>query len=104
MTIKVVNGKRYDTKTAENIAGAGNNLSCSDFRHYYELLYKTKKGAFFLEGGGGPLSRYSQPCGDGTSGGEDLIPLTRQEALEWCEKNNETDAIAEHFDDMIEDA
>jgi hypothetical protein len=102
--IKVVNGRRYNTKTAEKLATYGNGLSVTDFRHYDESLYKTKKGSFFLAGEGGPMTKYSQPCGDMTGGGENIIPLTEQEALSWCEDRDEVEVINDHLADLVEDA
>ena len=36
--------------------------------------------------------------------GSDLIPLTKEEALEFAEKYLDIDEVKEHFGDMIEDA
>ena len=85
---QVIEGKVYNTETAEEIAEWGNGLGCSDFRHCDEKLYKTKKGAFFLAGEGGPMSKYSRACGDMTGGGEGIIPLSEDDAREWCESHD----------------
>jgi hypothetical protein len=84
---KVIGGKIYDTETAEEIGGWSNNLGHSDFRNISESLYRTKKGRFFLAGEGGPMTKYSRRCGDSTGGGEDIQPLTHEEAREWAEEH-----------------
>lgn len=96
---KVIDGKMYNTETATEISSAGNSLGRGDFRHYYETLYRTKKGAFFLYGEGGPMTKYGQPCGDMTEGGDGFFVLSNREALSWCERHEvEADTIAELFE------
>ena len=107
---KIINGKRYDTKTAILIGAADNFRqgvdSVTDFAYWEASLYRTKRsGAFFLAGRGGPMSRFAQSCGQNSwGGGEDLIPLTEEEALEWAEAHLDPEAIEEHFEELIEDA
>jgi hypothetical protein len=68
-------------------------------------LYKTPRGNFFLAGEGGPLSRYGRPAyGGGTCGGEGIIPISREDALSWCEEHLDIEDYQEYFSDMIEDA
>lgn len=101
---KVVNGKVYNTDTAEEVANYSNGLGGRDFRNVDESLYKTKKGAWFLAGEGGPMTKYARACGNMTGGGDDIIPMSAEEALEWLEHHDETEAIEEHFADSIEEA
>jgi hypothetical protein len=56
----IIDRKRYDTTTAEEIADWWNGCSNSDFHHCNETLYRTKNGAWFLHGIGGPLSPYAE--------------------------------------------
>ena len=100
---KVIDGLVYNTETAEEIASYS-YLGNSDFRHVDETLYKTKKGKYFLAGSGGPMSKYAVPVGNsGYGGGEGIIPLTVEEAREWCEKHDiDTDVIIQEF--TIEEA
>lgn len=96
---QVINGLSYDTETADWIAEYSNCLGPRDFRNCEEDLYKTKKGRFFLAGSGGPMTKYSEPCGDMTGSGSGIIPLDEDEALEWCEDTGvSADIIAEYFD------
>ena len=101
---KIVEGRRYNTETAEAVASGGNSLSRSDFRHYSETLYRTKGGNWFLCGHGGPLTRYKERCGDGWTSGEKLIPIDASEARDWLEEHDEIPALEEYFSDSIEDA
>lgn len=101
---QIINGKKYDTETATLIA-EDSYLYQSDFRYYDEALYKTKKGAWFLAGEGGPMSKYAEPTGDGNIGyGNGIKPLLKSEAQTWLEEINEIDALEEHFSDSIEAA
>jgi hypothetical protein len=84
---QVIDGKTYNTETATELANSrwGN---CSDLRHWSETLYRTKNGAYFLAGGGGPMTRWSRPCeGGGRSGSTGIQVLSEQEAREWVEKH-----------------
>ena len=101
---KVINGKRYDTETAEVVGEWGNGYGRSDFHWCQETLYVTAKGAFFLHGEGGGLSRYSESYGDSTGSGETIVPMGRDEAQQWCEEHDQVDALEEYFSDDIEEA
>ncbi len=101
---KIIGGKVYNTETATHIGTNSTHLHRGDFAYEDEDLYVTKKGAFFLQGEGGPMSRWSQPCGsNGCTGGSGIQALGTSEALEWCEQNDvDPEVIAEHF--KIEEA
>lgn len=53
---KVINGKVYNTETAEEVASYSFSNS-NDFRYIREKLYRTKKGNWFLYGEGGPMTK-----------------------------------------------
>lgn len=102
---KIVEGKRYDTTRAEEIASWGNHYYVGDFHHCEETLYRTKGGAFFLHGEGGPLSGYAEACGNNSwCSGSDIRPLTPQEAFRLCEEHDQIDAMEKHFADLLTDA
>jgi len=82
---KVINGRTYNTETSKRIGNWDNGIYGSDFRSCEETLYKNTKGAYFLVGEGGPMSKYSVSHGNETSGGRELIPMTATEAQEWAE-------------------
>jgi hypothetical protein len=106
MTTAIIDGKRYNTDTATKVAGWSNDHYRSDFEFCWEDLYITRKGNWFTEGGGGPLSKYSVPAfGGGVTGSSDVItPLTSNEARTWLEERDEIKALEEYFSDEIEDA
>ncbi len=94
---RVVNGKLYDTEKAEEVASWGNGLGNSDFRHVEETLYRTKKGNWFLEGSGGPMTKYSDSNGNTKWGTTLLIPLNSEEAKEWLEERDYPEIYSEYF-------
>ena len=60
---EVINGKVYDTKTAQqvcDITPLGLVNGRRDFTWEDTRLYRTAKGAFFIAGEGGPRSRWAQ--------------------------------------------
>lgn len=99
-----INRLTYNTETAKEIANAYSSLPTSDFAHWEKTLYLTSKGAFFIYGWGGPMTEFAEACGNSTTGGHRIIPVTVEEALEWCEIYELEDAIQEHFQDLIEEA
>ena len=51
------------------------------------------------------MSRFAQSAGQNSwSGGSDLIPMSKAEALEWAEKYLDAETVEEHFADSIKDA
>ena len=82
---KVINGRTYNTATSKRIGSWDNGIYGSDFRSCEEDLYKNTKGAYFMVGEGGPMSKYSVCHGNETSGGRELIPMTATEAQEWAD-------------------
>ena len=101
---KIIDGKVYNTETADSIGIYWNGYAQSDF-HYEELtLYKTKKGNFFVAGESGPLGCFAKWVENGSTGGEGLFTLTREEALKWAERHLDPDDYVEYFSDLIEEA
>ena len=102
----IIDGKRYDTDTAEEIAtGSSSGAHPGDFEYYRETLYKTDNGAWFLAGKGGPKTKYASPVpGGGLSGGSGIHPLTSGETMSWMEAHSRLRALEKHFPDEIEDA
>ncbi len=101
---KVIEGKVYNTVTATKLAEYSYGYS-SDFSYISEELYLTKKGKYFLAGKGGPYTCYAEQVSRYTyCSGEAIIPMTKQEAFEWCQKRDCTEAIDEYFSDLVEEA
>lgn len=94
---KIVNGRLYDTDTAEKISSYeyGNP---GDFTRVFEELYRKKNGEFFIYGGGGWLSKYAKSVGDNSySGSETIIPLSDDEARAWLEEYGTADEYEDAF-------
>tara|TARA_R110002020_G_scaffold272629_2_gene487724 strand:- start:488 stop:796 length:309 start_codon:yes stop_codon:yes gene_type:complete len=101
--ISIIEGKRYSTETATEVA-CEQYGDYGDLGRYTETLYQTPKGRYFLHGAGGPASPYAE-CSDGTySGGADIEPMDMNKAYRWLEANKMVTAIEVHFPDRITDA
>lgn len=101
---KIINGKLYDTNKAELVASVSNGYYGNDFHRCTEDLYRTSKGAWFLHGEGGPLSKYSEQHGSERSGGSVICSMETDEVVEWLEAHNRVDELLEYFPDRIEEA
>ena len=99
---KIINGKRYDTDTAECI-GWDSWGTPGDFKHWSEELYQKRTGEFFLYGESGAMSKYAETIGQNEwSGGEKIMPLDYESAREWAEKHLGADEYEKIFQ-VIED-
>lgn len=85
---QIINGKRYDTETAEYIGFDDNMNDASDFGYYKESLYRKRTGEFFLHGEGNAASKYARSTGQNNwSSGEKIIPLSVENAKKWAEEH-----------------
>lgn len=94
---RIIDGKIFNTETADPIESYSNGLSYRDFRNMSETLYRKKNGEFFLCGEGGPMTKYRERCCDMWSGGKNIIPITKDEAREWLERYSDVDTYIEVF-------
>ena len=95
---QIINGKRYDTETATEVAGYtfGNR---TDFKGIEETLYRTGKGTWFIHGWGGAATEYATYIGNGSSGdGEEIRVLTPEQAMDWLERHGKAEAIEKYFE------
>ncbi len=105
----IIEGKKYDTETAE-LVGESDNLgtgvdSVTDFAFWEAGLYRTPKGRYFLAGEGGAASMFSEPVGQNArGGGSGIIPMSKDQALEWAERHLKPEVVEQWFADQIEDA
>lgn len=98
---KVIGNKMYNTNTAELLASYSEN--CGSFEYISEGLYRTKKGAYFVAGEGGALSRYSIKDGQNAwCGSEDIRILSEEEAREWMEEHGTADEYISAFGEVEE--
>lgn len=95
---KIINGRLYNTNTAEEVDSYREPRSYNDFRFFEETLYKKRTGEFFLAGNGGPLTKYGERVGDMTGYGENIFPLTEDEVKEWLEQYSTTEIYENYFD------
>ena len=99
---KIVGGRKYDTETAK-LLGADGYSSRNDFNFWRQELYLKKTGEFFLYGEGGPRSQYGRTVGQNCwEGGEDIEPLTEEEAKNWAEKHLDADNYESIFGEVEE--
>jgi hypothetical protein len=101
---KIIEGKRYDTDTAEPVASWDNGLSRRDFNNCEETLYQTINGAWFIHGRGGAKSAWRKPVGNMWSGGENIEAIIPQDAQAWLEEKGFNDDVEKYFSDRIQDA
>ena len=85
---KIINGKRYNTETAKEVALYDSEYPKNDFKYYIEKLYKKRTGEYFLYGDGNGLSPYAKRSHamGGLEGSWNIIPLTADQAKKWYEK------------------
>ena len=100
---KVINGKLYNSETAK-LLGEDSYSHPGDLAYWSEKLYKKRTGEFFLYGEGGPMSRYAQTTGQNEwSGGEQIQPMTAENARQWAEKHLSADEYGSIFGEITED-
>lgn len=100
---KIIDGKVYNTKTAEEIS-CDSFSTPGDFHYYCETLHRTKNGNYFFHGTGGAMSHYAQSLGNNTTGGGSRIWIVSEEkAVDWLAKNDPEKAL-ELFPDHFEEA
>lgn len=101
----IIDGKRFDTEKATYVAEYWNGCGRGDFHWVAEELFVTARGAWFLAGEGGALTKYARPMGNnGVCGGARIFPLAPGEAQEWLESHGKTAALEKHFSASIEEA
>lgn len=95
---KIINGKKYDTKTAQCVGEWDSGHPYNDFNWCSESLYRKKTGEFFLHGEGGALSKYTTTLDQNSwSGGEEIIPMSEKEAKNWAEESLDGDDYEDIF-------
>ena len=100
----IIEGKKYDTETAELI-GEDSFSNQGDLHYWCESLYVTKNGSYFLVGEGGAMSQYSKKEGSNSwSGSSNIYPFGESEAFMWAEKHLSTDIIEKYFSEFVEEA
>jgi hypothetical protein len=89
---QIIDGKTYNTETAALLAEAESACNPSDFHYWREELYRTRRGAYFLAGEGGPMSSWSISIDQNSwSGGSGIRLLDEDAAREWTEHYSNED-------------
>jgi len=102
---KVIDGKIYNTETADLVCQWDNGYNPNDFNYCSEDLYRTKKGSWFIHGDGGAMSKYSVSSGSNSWGGSSQIEaFSDDEAFEWLQEHNFAEEIEKHFSERVEEA
>lgn len=84
---KIINGKQYNTTTAQQIGSNSRGLP-GELDYWIETLYSKRTGEYFLHGEGGAGSRYATSLGNNNWGyGERIIPLSYDQAKQWAEEH-----------------
>ena len=98
---RIIDGKRYDTSTAEEIATATHGYKM-EFSYYEETLYCKRTGEYFLYGYGHGESKYAKQVLGDWGPGEDIVPMTYEQARQWAERNLEADEYEREFGEVPE--
>lgn len=94
---KIINGRMYNTDTAQSLASFESGRPGS-FENYYEVLFRKKNGEFFLYGEGSCLTKYAvQIDSNNVSGGSAIEPMSEYEARVWMEENASAEEYIEVF-------
>ncbi|MBO5389445.1 MAG: hypothetical protein J6A59_15185 [Lachnospiraceae bacterium] len=99
---KIINGKLYNTETANTVATYWNGFPGGDFEVVHETLYQKKTGEYFLYGKGGPMTQYAEQVCGGLAYGEMIIPYTEDEAKEWAVVHMDADNYMKLFGEVEE--
>lgn len=101
---KIIDGKKYDTDTAQQIAEYSNMTDVRDFHYTCETLYRKRTGEYFIYGEGGPMTQYAESRGQNLwSGGQSISPVDYDTAREWMEGHASVDAYEKEFGDIDDD-
>lgn len=102
--IKIIDGKRYNTDTAEEIL-AWTNGKFGNFEYREKTLYRTKKGNWFIYHYGGPMTDMAISAEfNSWSGSEDIEAISEKEVLKFLEEYNGYEALEKFFPNEISKA
>ena len=101
---RVIKNKVYNTETAKAIKHRFTaDIPNNDFRFESETLFRKKTGEYFLAGEGGVFTKYAtHHCNSGAYG-ENIIPMTYEEANEWSKQYMTEEEYSAEFGEPSED-
>lgn len=82
----IINAHVYNTATAEVVCDVSAGWKGADTDWHETTLYRTKKGAFFIAGEGGPRSMWARTTGMTSSRGSGLRVLDLDEVRTLMER------------------
>ncbi|WP_320178896.1 hypothetical protein [Roseovarius pacificus] len=98
----IFNKKIYDTDQAKEITSV-RHATPNNLAWFLEDFYRSRNGAWFIVGDGGPLSHYAVEFEDGNKEGRRrLKPMSPDETIAWLEKHGKYSVIEDHFSDWLE--
>lgn len=102
---KIIDGKLYNTETAELIHSWDNGIYGHDFRSRSKDLYLTKKGKWFIHHEGGAMTDMAVCCGsNNTCGSENIEAISEKDAFAFLSSHNGTEKAEKYFAEKIEEA
>ena len=99
---RIIDGRKYDTETAELVGSTDNGLFPHDFGYICHELYRKRTGEYFLHSEGGAMTRYAERDGDGWRGGSVIEPMTYEQARAWAEGHMDVDEYESEFGEVPE--
>lgn len=97
--IKIIDGKRYNTETAEKLCQLASTNDSGSFDWHETYLYRTRLGRFFVAGHGNARSMWAETVSQNTWGsGSGLRAISEDEALGYLEEVGATEYIEKYFD------
>jgi hypothetical protein len=95
---KIINGKMYNTDTAECVASFAEDCSINDFKYYEEDLFRKKTGEYFLYGSGNQLSKYRNGVFNKELWkNQDITLVSEERAMKWVEEFCDADTYIQLF-------
>jgi hypothetical protein len=101
---QVIGNKLYDTETATLLHEWDNGHFTTDFRFRAKMLYRTGKGALFIHHEGGAMTDMARSCGNSVGAGEEIEPVSVEDAIAFLASHGGEDVITEYFADQVEEA
>ncbi len=102
---RIIDGKVYNTETAELVLSWDNRRAVNDFKRREKDLYLTKKGNWFIYHYGGPMTDMAVGVGNNAYGGsENIEPITPENAFRFLCSHGGAVEAEKYFADKIEEA
>ena len=98
---QIIEGKLYNTDTSQWI-GEWSMGQYGSLNFMQEILYQTKKGAYFIAYEGGAGSAFAKIEGNEQHGSEGIRLLTEDEAKNWSMQHLEADEYIKRFGEVEE--